>query len=157
MEGLTPKLVIFVLLSQAELVLLGRRGADNPGFRLGVGFLLTFGWRVIETGLVEEFFFRSFLQARLVGYLGSPLAGICLAPLVFKLAHVLGLYLMAADKGGSFLEEPLCCKCSYIQSWLWVRPAGSWGCCTGARSGWKHETRKLAEQATLSHTQSAIL
>jgi len=55
---------------------------------LGLG--LAFLWNTIEVGLVEEFFFRGFLQTRLIGFLGIPTSGIVAASLLFGLAHVPG-------------------------------------------------------------------
>lgn len=71
-----------------------------------IGFSITFFWAVIEIGLVEEFFFRAFIQARLVGLLGDVASGVCAASLLFGLAHVPGLYLRAADRGGPLGEKP---------------------------------------------------
>jgi uncharacterized protein len=73
---------------------------------VAVGFAITFVWNMLEVGLVEEFFFRGFLQTRLVHALGSPLAGICLASLLFGLAHAPGLYLRKGDRGGPLGEKP---------------------------------------------------
>ena len=58
-----------------------------------LGFGLAFLWNIVETGLVEEFFFRAFLQARLVSVLNSPIGGICATSLLFGLAHAPGIYL----------------------------------------------------------------
>lgn len=61
-----------------------------------VGGTLTFALRVFEVGLVEEFFFRALLQARLAAWLNSDIAGLLLMALVFGLAHAPGLYLRGA-------------------------------------------------------------
>ena len=74
--------------------------------QLILGFGLAFIWNIIETGLVEEFFFRAFLQLRLVKYLGSPISGICIASLLFGLAHAPGIYLRKGNKHGPLGEQP---------------------------------------------------
>jgi membrane protease YdiL (CAAX protease family) len=88
---------------------------------LGLG--LSFLWNILETGLVEEFFFRAFLQTRLVNALGSPLAGICLASLLFGLAHAPGLYLRSGDKNGPLGEKPTLLN-SVLYTIIVLSPAG---------------------------------
>jgi membrane protease YdiL (CAAX protease family) len=70
------------------------------------GLPLVFLWNTFEVGLVEEFFFRGFLQGRLAVALGSPLGGIAIASLLFGLAHVPGIYLRRGDKNGPLGEHP---------------------------------------------------
>ena len=41
----------------------------------------------IEAGLVEEFFFRWYLQSRLAAWTGSQVSAVLLGALVFGLAH----------------------------------------------------------------------
>jgi membrane protease YdiL (CAAX protease family) len=82
------------------------RKRQFSGQVVAVGFAITLVWNMLEVGLVEEFFFRGFLQTRLVHALGSPLAGICLASLLFGLAHAPGLYLRKGDRGGPLGEKP---------------------------------------------------
>jgi uncharacterized protein len=69
---------------------------------LGVAFL----WNILETGLVEEFYFRAFIQTQLTNAFNSPFAGICLASLLFGLAHAPGIYLRSGDKSGPLGEKP---------------------------------------------------
>jgi len=76
------------------------------GRQVALGLGIAFAWNMIETGLVEEFFFRAFLQTRLVNALGSPLAGICLTSLLFGLAHAPGIYLRRGDRLGPLGEKP---------------------------------------------------
>ncbi len=71
-----------------------------------LGFGLTLLWNVVEVGLVEEFFFRAFLQSRLIGALGSPAAGIGAASLLFGLAHAPGIYLRRGEVHGPLGEQP---------------------------------------------------
>jgi uncharacterized protein len=82
------------------------RKGQFTGRQVMTGFGIAFGWNLLETGLVEEFFFRAFLQAQLISALGSPLAGICLASLVFGLAHAPGIYLRSGDRLGPLGEKP---------------------------------------------------
>lgn len=76
------------------------------GKQVAFGFSLAFVWNILETGLVEEFFFRAFVQSRLIETLDSPLVGICLASLLFGLAHAPGIYLRRGDKRGPLGEKP---------------------------------------------------
>lgn len=55
-----------------------------------------FVWIVFEAGLCEEVLFRVGLQTRLAAVLNSEFAAVCLASLVFGLAHAPGLYLRGA-------------------------------------------------------------
>ena len=82
------------------------RNHKFSGRQVMLGMAAAFVWNMIETGLVEEFFFRAFLQTRLVNALGSPLAGICLTSLLFGLAHAPGIYLRRGDKLGPLGEKP---------------------------------------------------
>jgi membrane protease YdiL (CAAX protease family) len=70
------------------------------------GLSLAFMWNIFETGLVEEFFFRAFLQRQLINFFASPLVGICLASLLFGLAHAPGIYLRRGDERGPLGEKP---------------------------------------------------
>lgn len=88
-----------------------------------VGFILVTLWDVLEVGLVEEFFFRAFLQGRLIAFLDSPLAGICLASLLFGLAHAPGIYLRRGDKYGPLGERPSLID-SILYAILALSPAG---------------------------------
>ena len=69
----------------------------------GVPLLLI--WLFIEAGLVEEFFFRGLLQARLAVLLKSPAGGIVIGGLIFGLAHAPGLFLRGAASEG--IDEQL--------------------------------------------------
>ncbi len=70
------------------------------------GLATAFCWNILETGLVEEFFFRAFVQTMLINALGSALAGICLVSLLFGLAHAPGIYLRKGDERGPLGESP---------------------------------------------------
>ncbi len=88
---------------------------------LGLG--LTLVWNVIEVGLVEEFYFRVFIQGRFIGFLGSPVSGICLASLLFGLAHAPGIYLRGGDKVGPLGEHPTLLN-AILYTILALSPAG---------------------------------
>jgi membrane protease YdiL (CAAX protease family) len=70
------------------------------------GMSLAFLWNLVEVGLVEEFFFRAFLQGRLTTLFQSPAAGICAASLLFGLAHAPGIYLRRGERHGPLGEHP---------------------------------------------------
>ncbi len=72
------------------------RGAHLPVWILAVATPLSFGWLIIEVGVVEEFFFRVLLQERLAAVLRSPWGGLVVAAVLFGLAHAPGLYLRPA-------------------------------------------------------------
>jgi membrane protease YdiL (CAAX protease family) len=57
-------------------------------------------WQTLEAGLCEEVLFRVFLQTRLAALLKSETASVCIASLLFGLAHAPGLYL----RGASLME-----------------------------------------------------
>lgn len=99
------------------------RKREYPGGWIAAGLGVSFLWNIFETGLVEEFFFRAFLQTRLVNALASPLAGICLTSLLFGLAHAPGLYLRAADKSGPLGEKPTLLN-SILYAIIVLSPAG---------------------------------
>ena len=82
------------------------RKRQFSGKHVAMGFLVAFVWMLVEVGLVEEFFFRSFLQTRLVAFLDSPASGILAASLLFGLAHVPGIVLRRGDTSGPLGENP---------------------------------------------------
>jgi len=67
---------------------------------------IAFIWLAIEAGLVEEFFFRTLLQERLVRYFESEIAGIVIAALLFGLMHSPGFYLRTAAAGEALGAHP---------------------------------------------------
>lgn len=78
-----------------------RRGEFNTS-QLAIGLPLCFAWLFIEAGLVEEFFFRALLQARLAAWFKSEVSGVALMALLFGLAHAPGFILRHAG-----LEEAI--------------------------------------------------
>jgi len=67
--------------------------ARLPAWALVAGAAGGLLWSSLEAGLVEEFFFRTFVQSRLAALLRSELAGAVLMCLLFGLAHAPGYYL----------------------------------------------------------------
>ena len=101
-------ILCFVVLGVAAVgvqVLLGsefRRlmSGSYPDRHLVAGLLLCFAWMSLEAGLVEEFFFRWYLQSRLAAWSGSQVSAVFLSSLVFGLAHAPGIWL----RGGGAVE-----------------------------------------------------
>jgi membrane protease YdiL (CAAX protease family) len=67
--------------------------AHLPAWVIVVAAPLTFGWLLVEAGVVEEFFFRALLQDRLEAVLRSSWGGLVVAALLFGLVHAPGLYM----------------------------------------------------------------
>jgi uncharacterized protein len=63
---------------------------------LAVATPVSFIWLMIEVGVVEEFFFRVLLQARLAAVLRSSWGGLVVAAVLFGLVHAPGFYLRTA-------------------------------------------------------------
>jgi membrane protease YdiL (CAAX protease family) len=66
------------------------REGKFSGGPLLIGLPLCFVWLTIEAGLVEEFFFRAFLESRLSAWFRSEITGVVLMALIFGLAHAPG-------------------------------------------------------------------
>jgi membrane protease YdiL (CAAX protease family) len=66
------------------------REGKFSGEQLLIALPLCFIWLFIETGLVEEFFFRALLQTRLSTWFRSETTGVVLMALIFGLAHAPG-------------------------------------------------------------------
>lgn len=74
--------------------------------QLLAGGTLCFIWMSIEAGVVEEFFFRWFLQSRLAAWAGSEISGIFLGALLFGLAHAPGILLRGAGAVEGLGDSP---------------------------------------------------
>jgi membrane protease YdiL (CAAX protease family) len=72
------------------------RHGEFKASQLAIGLPLCFAWLFIEAGLVEEFFFRALVQARLAAWFKSEVSGVALMALVFGLAHAPGFILRHA-------------------------------------------------------------
>jgi CAAX protease family protein len=66
--------------------------------QLFVGLPLAFIWLAIEAGLVEEFFFRGLLQARLSAWFKSEVTAVVIMSLAFGLAHAPGFIFRSAGE-----------------------------------------------------------
>jgi membrane protease YdiL (CAAX protease family) len=78
------------------------RHGELSAAQLALGIPLCFLWLFIETGLVEEFFFRSLVQTRCAVWLKSEVSGVAVMALLFGLAHAPGFILRHAG-----LEEAI--------------------------------------------------
>ncbi len=96
--------LIFIVMAFAALAVqavLGSQfkrllGADYAGHHLWLAGVLCWAWMSLEAGLVEEFFFRWYLQSRLAAWTGSQVSAVLLGALVFGLAHAPGILLRGA-------------------------------------------------------------
>ncbi len=71
-------------------------GGDYATRHVMTGFLACLLWMSVEAGVVEEFFFRVYLQSRLTAWTNSTVSGVLLGALVFGLAHAPGMILRGA-------------------------------------------------------------
>jgi len=76
------------------------------GRRLALGATCCFLWMSIEAGLVEEFFFRWYLQSRLAALTRSPVAAVLIGALIFGLAHAPGILLRGAGAVEGLGDHP---------------------------------------------------
>jgi uncharacterized protein len=98
------RLVAFLLVAAAVVAmqyLLGSQfrkllDGDYASRHLAVGAVVCWVWMSIEAGLVEEFFFRWYLQSRLAAWTGSQLSAVLIGALIFGLAHAPGMILRGA-------------------------------------------------------------
>lgn len=79
---------------------------DFATAQLAIGGALCFAWMSVEAGVVEEFFFRWFLQGRLAAWAGSEVSGLFLSALLFGLAHAPGILLRGAGALEGLGESP---------------------------------------------------
>lgn len=103
--------LIVALAAVAIQALLGSQfkrllGGNYTELQLLVGGALCFAWMSLEAGLVEEFFFRWFLQSRLAAWAGSEISGLFLGALVFGLAHAPGIVLRGAGAVEGLGDSP---------------------------------------------------
>ncbi len=83
-----------------------RASLHPSGPELVVAIGLTGAWLFIEVGVVEEFFFRELVQARVAALMGSELVGLVVMPMVFGLAHAPGYDLRPAATGEALGVDP---------------------------------------------------
>ncbi len=94
--------VQYFLGSQFQKLLAG----DYASRHLAIGALACFVWMSIEAGLVEEFFFRWYLQSRLAAWTKSQVAAVLIGALVFGLAHAPGMLLRGAGAVEGLGDHP---------------------------------------------------
>ena len=82
-----------------------RSGEFNP-LQLLIGMPLCFVYLILDTGLIEEFFFRGLLQSRLSMLFKSSVGGIVCTAIIFGLVHAPGLYLRGAESEGIQEQMP---------------------------------------------------
>lgn len=107
-------MVAFVVMALAALAvqaLLGSQfkrllAGDFTTAQIALGGALCFAWMSLEAGVVEEFFFRWFLQGRLAAWAGSEVSGIFLSALIFGLAHAPGILLRGAGVDEGLGDSP---------------------------------------------------
>jgi len=103
------RLRVFVLLALLAWAVQAAMGQQFQRFVHGdylqrhwvTGVLACWAWMSLEAGLVEEFFFRRWLQSRLEACTGSAAWGLVLSALLFGLAHAPGIWL----RGGGAVED----------------------------------------------------
>ena len=106
--------VAFLVLALAALAIQALLGSQFRRLLVGtysdiellVGGALCFAWMSLEAGLVEEYFFRWFLQSRLAAWAGSEISGLFLGALVFGLAHAPGIVLRGAGAVEGLGDSP---------------------------------------------------
>lgn len=69
--------------------------------QLLLGIPLSYIWLVLTVGIVEEYFFRVFLQSRISTIINSNIGGIVISAIIFGLAHAPGIYL----RGGGVIAN----------------------------------------------------
>lgn len=104
-------LIVLSSILLALQAIFGKGRADLAALRpsgpeLVVGAVLTSAWLFIEVGIVEEFFFRGLVQARVAALVGSEQVGLVFMALVFGLAHAPGFYLRPAATGEALGAHP---------------------------------------------------
>lgn len=76
------------------------------GKQIVSAILPSYIWLLLTVGIVEEFFFRAFLQSRLAVLLKSEIGGIILSTTIFGLAHAPGIYLRGAGVLANLGPDP---------------------------------------------------
>lgn len=143
-DGLTGHWRPVVVLGAAIVLfqaVLGRAHTELPAMHLTgavvLWFVAGFAWLVVDVGLVEELWFRGFLQTRLAAWSGSEALGLVTMALLFGLAHAPGLYLRPELTGEAVGGHPslllaVCYSVTYTSvsglflGVLWLRTRNPW-------------------------------
>jgi uncharacterized protein len=111
LSGHWRALVVLSLALVTIQALLGRARSDlatlhpsAPELLVAIG--LTSAWLFVEAGVVEEFFFRGLVQARVAALTGSEWTAIVVMALIFGLAHAPGFYTRPAGTGEALGPHP---------------------------------------------------
>lgn len=96
-----PVLVVLGALLTALQYFIGNgaapiRKGEFTGSEIALSLPICFAALCLEVGIVEEFFYRSFLQSRVAGFFRSELAGLVLTAIVFAVSHAPGMVLRQA-------------------------------------------------------------
>ena len=118
-ESVRSHLPVIVLVSAAILAFQYFFGGGAAPLRQGqlssrqllLGLPLAFVWLAIEAGLVEEFFFRGLLQARLSAWCKSEVSAVVIMSLAFGLAHAPGLHFSQRRRSGRPGRESFRARC----------------------------------------------
>lgn len=109
-------LLLVSLLGWGLQTLMGREfqrvlDSDMTPARWWLAVPLVWLWMSVEAGLVEELFFRRWLQSRLQAWSGSAWLAVVLSAVVFGLAHAPGLWMRGAGLGESLPAHPSLIEC----------------------------------------------
>ena len=74
--------------------------------QLLISIPISYIWLILVVGIVEEFYFRAFLQSRLSVILKSDVGGVIISAVIFGLAHAPGLYLRGSGQIANIGLEP---------------------------------------------------
>lgn len=96
-----PALIVLGVLLTALQYFIGNgaapiRKGEFSGFEIALSLPLCFAALCLEVGVVEEFFYRSFLQSRVAGFFRSEIAGLVVTAIVFAVSHAPGMILRQA-------------------------------------------------------------
>ena len=104
----------FIVMAAAALAVQSLMGSQfhrlvDGGYadrHLALGALLCLAWMTVEAGVVEEFFFRWYLQSRLAAWTKSQVSAVFLGALLFGLAHAPGILLRGAGAVEGLGDSP---------------------------------------------------
>ncbi len=96
-----PALIVLGALLTAVQYFIGNgaapiRKGEFSGYEIAVSLPICFAALCFEVGVVEEFFYRAFLQSRVAGFFRSEVAGLAVTAIVFAVSHAPGMILRQA-------------------------------------------------------------
>lgn len=126
--SLLSKRAVAIFISLATASLLFQYFLSNGGknlqqqhfnaVQLIAGIPLCFVYLLFDAGLIEEFFFRGFLQGRLTALLRSETGAIVVSAIIFGLVHAPGLYLRGAASEGIDEQLPFLFFAAYTITYI---------------------------------------